>query len=121
MTEQIIPNKGEQAGNLPSRVATELEKLGIPKNVSGYVYLRKAILLAYEDFSCVHALMTRIYSAIAMEFDSTPKRVERCIRHAIDLAYIPGSEMTRQFATKPTIGLIVADIADRLRLEDGII
>jgi hypothetical protein len=105
------------------RVVSTLEKLGVPKNVLGYLYLRKAIMLAYRDFNCVGAITTKIYPAIAKECDTTSPRVERCMRHAILTAYSEGSEdMVGIFGKKlPNNGLLIAEIADRLRVEDGII
>jgi two-component system response regulator (stage 0 sporulation protein A) len=108
--------------NVIVRVVSTLEKLGVPKNVLGYLYLRKAIMLAYLDFSCVGAITTKIYPVIAKEHETTPPRVERCMRHAIEVAYHSGSEeMEGIFKFSPNNGLFIAEIADRLRVEDGII
>lgn len=110
MTEQNID------GILIKRVVSEMEKLGIPKNMSGYTFLRKALLKAYHDFHKVYAIM-KLYTEIASEHESTAGRVERCIRHAIESS----EGIAKFYPSRPTTQLLIAEIADRLRVEDGII
>jgi Sporulation initiation factor Spo0A C terminal. len=112
----------ENDTNLIKRVVNELERFGIQKNLSGYTFIRKAVLLAYNDFGIVQEITHRLYPTIAETHDSTPSKVERCIRHAIDMAtFTSNGLINATFGRKPTNGQFIAEIADGLRVEDGII
>lgn len=108
--------------NLIKRVVSELERFGIQKNLNGYTYLRKAVLLAYNDFGIVQEITSRLYPTIAGMNDTTPTNVERCIRHAIETSsFTRGGAIAEKFGKRPTNGQFIAEIADGLRVEDGII
>lgn len=131
------PEKGPQlTGTLtPARVRsvdveTEVTNLihevGVPAHIKGYQYLRESILMAIEDMDILNAITKQLYPAIAEKFDTTPSRVERAIRHAIEVAWSRGKMDTieKLFSYsismgkgKPTNSEFIALIADRMRLE----
>lgn len=100
-------------------------QLRIPANLKGYDYLREAILLCTQNTNYIRNIMSELYPAVAKKFDSTPMRVERSIRHAIELAWYDGNlnnsinilgcviDMTNG---KPSNSQLIAQISDILRL-----
>ena len=73
-----------------SEVSEILSSLGIPPSVKGYHYLRDAILLALNDHSFINAITKKLYPTVAEHFDTTPTRVERAMRHAIEISWERG-------------------------------
>ena len=106
--------------------ATELmHELGIPAHIKGYLYLREAILLTVNDASILSAVTKRLYPTVAARFSTTPQRVEKAIRRAVESAWDRGdlSALHRCFGYtvssskgKPTNSEFIALTADRLRL-----
>ena len=101
--------------------------LGIPANIKGYQYLREGILLAMDDMEMVNYITKMLYPSIAKKYKTTPSRVERSIRHAIDVAWNRGGigsidkifEYPVYFQKeKPTNSEFIAFIADTLRLHE---
>ena len=101
--------------------------LGIPANIKGYQYLREGILLAMEDMEMVNYITKMLYPSIAKRYKTTPSRVERSIRHAIDVAWNRGGivNIDKIFGypvyfqkEKPTNSEFIAFIADTLRLHE---
>ena len=101
--------------------------LGIPANIKGYQYLREGILLAMEDMEMVNYITKMLYPSIAKRYKTTPSRVERSIRHAIDVAWNRGcmENIDKIFGypvyfqkEKPTNSEFIAFIADTLRLHE---
>ena len=101
--------------------------LGIPANIKGYQYLREGILLAMEDMEMVNYITKMLYPSIAKQYKTTPSRVERSIRHAIDVAWNRGcmENIDKIFGypvyfqkEKPTNSEFIAFIADTLRLHE---
>ena len=99
--------------------------LGVPAHIKGYHYLRTAILLAIQDASYVGAVTKQLYPAVAKLHATTSSRVERAIRHAIEVAWDRGDVDTLQgyfgytvhnFRGKPTNSEFIALVADKLRL-----
>ena len=97
-----------------------------PAHIKGYQYLREAILLTIEDMDIINAVTKVLYPTVAKKFNTTPSRVERAIRHAIEVAWDRGDIETLQkffgytvsnIKGKPTNSEFIAMIADRLFLQ----
>lgn len=106
-------------------VTTLLHDMGVPAHVKGYQYLRDAILMILEDFRLLTGITKELYPRIADKYETTPSRVERAIRHAIELAWDRGNVdlMTEYFGYtinlekgKPTNSEFIAMVSDRIRL-----
>ncbi|AFM42020.1 sporulation transcription factor Spo0A [Desulfosporosinus acidiphilus SJ4] len=111
--------------NLSVEVTSMMHQIGIPAHVKGYQYIRDAILMVVEDVSLLGAVTKELYPGIAKKFDTAPSRVERGIRHAIELAWERGHTDTlkRIFGysmnierQKPTNSEFIALLADKLRV-----
>lgn len=111
---------------LKLRIAEVIHELGVPAHVKGYAYLRYAIMLVVEDEHLIEYVTGALYPVVAKEFDTTASRVERAIRHAIELAWDRGDidTLEKWFGStishlkgKPTNSEFIALIADKLRLE----
>lgn len=107
-------------------VTNVIHDIGVPAHIKGYHYLREAILLAIEDMEVINAITKVLYPRVARTFNTTPSRVERAIRHAIEVAWDRGDLETLQSffgytvsntKGKPTNSEFIALIADRLQLE----
>lgn len=116
----------EQSYNLELRVTAVLQELGVPAHIKGYYYLRSAVMRAVRDPGLIDAITKELYPELAKEFNTTPSRVERAMRHAIEVAWDRGDiEVTQKWfgytvsniKGKPTNSEFVALIADKLRLE----
>ena len=103
-----------------------IHQVGVPAHIKGYQYLREAIMMAVKDMESVGAITKILYPAIAKRFKTTSSRVERAIRHAIEVAWDRGDLETLQsyfgytvsgLKGKPTNSEFISMIADRLRLE----
>jgi two-component system response regulator (stage 0 sporulation protein A) len=118
---------GEGASTDPSDVVTKhIKAIGITANIRGYHYLREAILLVHDNFELMSQLTTGLYVSVAEKYNSTPQRVERAMRHAIETAWNKGNvEVLEDFfgytimdtKGKPTNGEFIAMLADRLNTE----
>ena len=106
-------------------VTSLLHDMGVPAHVKGYQYLRDAILMTLEDVHLLSGITKDLYPKIALKYDTTPSRVERAIRHAIELAWGRGNIdlMTEYFGYtinlekgKPTNSEFIAMVSDRIRL-----
>ncbi|MBO8159181.1 sporulation transcription factor Spo0A [Thermosyntropha sp.] len=115
--------------NLEVEVTRVIHEIGVPAHVKGYQYLRDAIMLVVEEVNYLGAVTKELYPAIAEKYDTTPSRVERAIRHAIELAWDRGDmeKINKLFGYtvsgergKPTNSEFIAIIADRLRLENKV-
>ena len=108
------------------RIKETLKELGVSPNLCGYRYLEEAISLTMDDPALAHGHVVKVlYPCIAEKFDSTPSRVERAIRHAIEVAWDRGDVETlnsyfgytiQNDRGKPTNSEFIAMIADNLRL-----
>ena len=87
----IMPNH-----NLAFEITTVMHQIGIPAHVKGYQYIREAILMVVEDGSLLDAVTKELYAGIAKKYDTASSRVERGIRHAIEIAWERGNEDTLQ-------------------------
>lgn len=122
----ISPDSSVLIENLEERVTDILNEMGMPANYHGYRYLRQGIIMAVNDIQSLNSITKGLYPAIAKVYNATPSRVERAIRHAIDIVWKRGSASTidKIFANtvnhpkaKPTNGEFIAFIADKIRLE----
>lgn len=115
--------------NIEMEVTKIIHDIGVPAHVKGYQYLRDAIMLVVDEVNYLGAVTKELYPTIAEKYDTTASRVERAIRHAIELAWDRGDveKMNRFFSFtvngdkgKPTNSEFIAIIADRLRLENRV-
>lgn len=116
----------ESPKDLSYRISEILHELGVPAHIKGYLYLRKAIELVVNDVDYLGAITKKLYPDVADYFDTTSSRVERAIRHALEVAWKNGNEaeLNKYFSStvakkndKPTNSQFVAKIADEIRLE----
>ena len=114
------------ACSMDERIANIFLSMGIPAHIKGYHYLREAIKLVVSDRDRINAITKDLYPTVAMSFGTTSSKVERAIRHAIDVAWTRGQmeNLNLLFGTrlymrhdKPTNGELIALIADRLAIE----
>ena len=84
---QRLRSDGE---NLENRVTNMLHEIGIPAHIKGYHYLRDAIIMAVEDMDVLNAITKILYPTVAKKYQTTSSRVERAIRHAIEVAWSRG-------------------------------
>ena len=112
--------------NLEMQVTEIIHQIGVPAHIKGYQYLRDAILMAIEDDSIINAITKRLYPAVAKKHGTTSSRVERAIRHAIEVAWDRGDvdTLTAYFGYtihnergKPTNSEFIAMISDKFRLQ----
>lgn len=112
--------------NLDVAVTNIIHEMGVPAHIKGYHYLRDAILMVINEINLLGAVTKELYPMIAQKYHTTPSRVERAIRHAIELAWDRGNvEMMNKFfgytinleRGKPTNSEFIAMIADKLRIE----
>ncbi len=110
---------------LKNTVTAVIHEIGVPAHIKGYQYLREAIIIAVNDMEVINAVTKVLYPAVAKRFGTTPSRVERAIRHAIEVAWDRGDLETLQkyfgytvsnTKGKPTNSEFIAMIADRLML-----
>jgi len=107
-------------------VTKHIKEVGITANIKGYHYLREAILLVHDNFELMSQLTTGLYVTVAEKYNSTPQRVERAMRHAIETAWNKGNiQVLEDFfgytihetKGKPTNGEFIAMLADKLNTE----
>lgn len=122
----ISPENKKDERNLEALVTNLIHEVGVPAHIKGYQYLREAIMMVVNDIEVINQITKQLYTDIAKKFHTTPSRVERAIRHAIEVAWSRGKadEVENIFgytvsATKgkPTNSEFIAMIADKLRLE----
>ena len=111
--------------DLERQVTAIIHEIGVPAHIKGYQYLREAIGLAVDDMEIINAVTKVLYPAVAKKFNTTASRVERAIRHAIEVAWDRGDLETLQkyfgytvsnAKGKPTNSEFIAMIADRISL-----
>ncbi len=111
---------------LERRITAIIHEIGVPAHIKGYQYLREAISLTVADMEVINAVTKVLYPAVAKKFNTTASRVERAIRHAIEVAWDRGDLETLQkyfgytvsnAKGKPTNSEFIAMIADRISLE----
>ena len=122
----ISPEETRNAENLESLVTNVIHEVGVPAHIKGYQYLREAIIMVVTNTDMINQITKQLYPDIAVKYHTTPSRVERAIRHAIEVAWGRGRQevVERIFGYtvsaskgKPTNSEFIAMIADKLRLE----
>ena len=112
--------------DLEQDVTDMIHEIGVPAHIKGYQYLREAIMMSVEDIEMLGSITKILYPTIAKKFQTTPSRVERAIRHAIEVAWNRGKMDTidelfgytiNNGKGKPTNSEFIALIADKIRLE----
>ena len=112
--------------DMESQVTKVIHQIGVPAHIKGYQYLRTAILLAINDNDIINSVTKILYPTVAKKYQTTTSRVERAIRHAIEVAWDRGDVDTlnsffgytiQNSRGKPTNSEFIAMIADNLRLK----
>ena len=123
---EISRTSEKKEENLEALVTNVIHEVGVPAHIKGYQYLREAIIMVVNDIDVINQITKSLYPKIAGKFSTTPSRVERAIRHAIEVAWGRGQQdvvenifgYTISAAKgKPTNSEFIAMIADKLRLE----
>ncbi|MCM1157021.1 MAG: sporulation transcription factor Spo0A [Bacteroidales bacterium] len=124
--EDIVVKQGNREKDLNLLVTQMIHEIGVPAHIKGYLYLRTAILMAVDNMDILNAVTKQLYPDIAKEHGTTDTRVERAIRHAIEVAWERGNiDMIHDLfgytiqadKGKPTNSEFIALMADRIRLE----
>ena len=117
---------GTEYNSLQLSITKMLHELGVPSHIKGYVYIREGISMIYNNPNIIGGITKELYPSIASKFDTTVSRVERAIRHAIEVSWNRGDWdlMEEVFGhsvdidkAKPTNSEFIVTIADKLRLE----
>ena len=112
--------------DLDTEITTLLHEVGVPAHIKGYLYLRESITMVYHNLDLLGSITKILYPEVAIKYSTTASRVERAIRHAIEVAWIRGnvdaisdifSYTISYNKSKPTNSEFIAMIADKLRLE----
>jgi len=124
LTIKVLSSK-----NLDTNITNLIHEIGVPAHIKGYLYLREAITMVYNDIEILGSITKVLYPKIAEKFNTTPSRVERAIRHAIEVAWSRGNvEAIKGLfgytvnisKAKPTNSEFIAMVADRLRLQNRV-
>lgn len=126
--ENLSIRKGKE---LEAKITRTIQEIGVPAHIKGYLYLREAIYVVINDMDYLGAITKELYPEVASKYNTTTSRVERAIRHSIEVAWNRGNLETleRIFGYtinnnkgKPTNSEFIALIADKLRLEmEGVV
>ena len=130
ITEIVSKKESEEinlySSNLQVSITKILHELGIPSHIKGYGYIREAVSIIFENPDVIGGITKELYPALAIKFNTTVSRVERAIRHAIEVSWNRGNLdfMEELFGfsvdidrAKPTNSEFVVTIADKLRLD----
>ena len=121
-----LPAVRQDKAGIEALVTSIIHEIGVPAHIKGYQYLREAIIIAVNDMDVINAITKVLYPQVAKAFQTTPSRVERAIRHAIEVAWDRGDLDTLQrffgytvsnTKGKPTNSEFIALIADKLQLQ----
>ena len=124
--QYIHVKDGNEKENLEALVTNIIHEVGVPAHIKGYQYLREAIIMVVNNINMINQITKELYPEIAFKFNTTPSRVERAIRHAIEVAWGRGDQKVVESIFgytvsaqkgKPTNSEFIAMIADKLRLE----
>ena len=117
---------GQTPRSLEKDVTDMIHEIGVPAHIKGYQYLREAIMMSVQDIEMLNSITKILYPTIAKKYQTTPSRVERAIRHAIEVAWSRGRMETLDALFgytintgkgKPTNSEFIALIADKIRLQ----
>lgn len=124
--EAKVPYQVPVQRNLEVEVTNIMHEIGVPAHIKGYQYLRDAVMMVVKDLDIINSITKQLYPSIARMYNTTPSRVERAIRHAIEVAWSRGQveAIDALFGYtvsvgkgKPTNSEFIAMVADKLRLE----
>ena len=124
VTEEVIQTSAVH--DLEKDVTDMIHEIGVPAHIKGYQYLREAIMMSVQDVEMLGSITKVLYPTIAKKYQTTPSRVERAIRHAIEVAWSRGRMETLDALFgytintgkgKPTNSEFIALIADKIRLQ----
>ena len=119
-------SREERTPDIETQVTKIIHQIGVPAHIKGYQYLRTAILLTVRDSDVINSVTKVLYPTVAKKYQTTTSRVERAIRHAIEVAWDRGDVETlnsyfgytiQNDRGKPTNSEFIAMIADNLRLK----
>lgn len=122
--------KSNDPMDLESEITGIIHEIGVPAHIKGYFYLREAISMVVKDIELLSAVTKELYPSIASKYNTTSSRVERAIRHAIEVAWSRGQveSINKIFGYtihnekgKPTNSEFIAMVADRLRLKNKVV
>ena len=122
----LLPASGDDTPDIEAQVTRIIHQIGVPAHIKGYQYLRTAILLTVKDSDIINSVTKILYPSVAKKYSTTTSRVERAIRHAIEVAWDRGDVDTlnsyfgytiQNNRGKPTNSEFIAMIADNLRLK----
>ena len=125
-TKLVSEDEVQRNKSLQEKVTEIIHEVGVPAHIKGYQYLREAIIMSVEDMDMLNSITKILYPSIAKKFATTPSRVERAIRHAIEVAWSRGRMDTidEMFGYtincrkgKPTNSEFIALVTDRIRLQ----
>ena len=120
---------GREEGDLEAQVTKIIHQIGVPAHIKGYQYLRTGIIMAINDTEVINSVTKVLYPTVAKQYGTTSSRVERAIRHAIEVAWDRGDlDVLNSFfgytvqnsRGKPTNSEFIAMIADNLRLKNKV-
>lgn len=128
----VVRNSHEESADklevedIETMVTSVIHEIGVPAHIKGYSYLRESIILVLENVKLIESITKQLYPTVAKKFNTSSSRVERAIRHAIEVAWDRGDTDTlnrifgftiNQSKGKPTNSEFIAMISDKLRLE----
>ena len=125
-TSAIAQPEAAPVYDLETDVTDMIHEIGVPAHIKGYQYLREAIMMSVQDMEMLNSITKLLYPSIANKYQTTPSRVERAIRHAIEVAWSRGRMETLDALFgytintgkgKPTNSEFIALITDKLRLK----
>ena len=123
---ELPEEQAKSEENLEALVTNIIHEVGVPAHIKGYQYLREAIMMVVNDIDVINQITKSLYPKIAFKYNTTPSRVERAIRHAIEVAWGRGQTEAVESIFgytisaakgKPTNSEFIAMISDKLRLE----
>jgi two-component system response regulator (stage 0 sporulation protein A) len=126
VTVNQLPHHVSQKNSLESDITNIIHEIGVPAHIKGYQYLREAIIMVVNNMELLSGITKELYPGIAEKYNTTPSRVERAIRHAIEVAWSRGriETINKLFGYtvhdekgKPTNGEFIAMVADKLRMK----
>ena len=127
--EEILFNqnkRGAAKNDVETNITAYIQQLGVPAHIKGYQYIRDAITMVIDDMDTINSITKLLYPTVAKHYNTTASRVERAIRHAIEVAWDRGNpEVLNEFfgytilgsKGKPTNSEFIALIADKIRLD----
>lgn len=128
-SKNSIRTQEEKVPNLDASITNIIHEIGVPAHIKGYMYLREAIAMVYHDIDLLGSITKVLYPDIAKKYKTTSSRVERAIRHAIEVAWSRGNieSISSLFGytvsmskAKPTNSEFIAMVADKLRIEHNV-